>query len=402
METLQNNIVSLETLSLLGIGLTLGFCLGVLVSILLARSGALFSSGRLKELSSQALYENSTQFMELAQSYFSGYVREARKDFDIKGDEIIRTVDPVRQILDKYETHLGIMEKDRENVFGAITERLLQMAQTQAHLQKETSNLVKALREPHVRGRWGEITLKKVAELSGMVEHCDFEEQLSQGTGKGSLRPDMVVTLPGNRQILVDAKVPLIAYLDALEVADDKERKIRMKDHARQVLAHIANLSSKDYTAHFSPTPEFVVLFIPGESFFSAALAIKPDLIEKGIEKGVILATPTTLIALLKTVSYSWQQQKGYENAEQIRSLGALLHGRLCSMTDHMNQLGRDIEKTAASFNRTVGTMEKRVMTSARKLETLSVSSRKIPDLGSLDPGVGTTQHFNTRHDDAV
>ncbi|MBA3011567.1 MAG: DNA recombination protein RmuC [Proteobacteria bacterium] len=402
MEALQNNIVSLETLSLLGIGLLLGFCLGILVSILLARSGALFSSGRLKELSSQALYENSTQFMELAQSYFSGYVREARKDFDIKGDEIIRTVDPVRQILDKYETHLGIMEKDRENAFGAITERLREMAQTQAHLQKETSNLVKALREPHVRGRWGEITLKKVAELSGMVEHCDFEEQLSQGTGKGSLRPDMVVTLPGNRQILVDAKVPLIAYLDALEAADDKERKIRMQDHARQVLAHIANLSSKDYTAHFSPTPEFVVLFIPGESFFSAALAIKPDLIERGIEKGVILATPTTLIALLKTVSYSWQQQKGYENAEQIRSLGALLHSRLCSMTDHMNQLGRDIKKTAATFNRTVGTMERRVMTSARKLETLSVSSRKIPDLGSLDPGVGTTQHFNTRHDDAV
>ncbi|MBU0970810.1 MAG: DNA recombination protein RmuC [Proteobacteria bacterium] len=402
MEALQNNILSLETLFLLGIGLTLGFCLGVLVSILLARSGALFSSGRLKELSSQALNENSTQFMELAQSYFSGYVREARKDFDIKGDEIIRTVDPVRQILDKYETHLGIMEKDRENAFGAITERLREMAQTQAHLHKETSNLVKALREPHVRGRWGEITLRKVAELSGMVAHCDFEEQLSQGTGKGSLRPDMVVTLPGNRQILVDAKVPLIAYLDALEAGDDKERKIRMQDHARQVLAHIANLSSKDYTAHFSPTPEFVVLFIPGESFFSAALSIKPDLIEKGIEKGVILATPTTLIALLKTVSYSWQQQKGYENAEQIRSLGALLHGRLCSMTDHMNQLGRDIEKCAATFNRTVGTMEKRVMTSARKLETLSVSSHKIPDLDSLDPGVGTTQHFNTRHDDAV
>ncbi|MCP4723116.1 MAG: DNA recombination protein RmuC, partial [Desulfobacteraceae bacterium] len=230
--------------------------------------------------------------------------------------------------------------------------------------------------------------------------HCDFEEQMTQGTGKGSLRPDMVVTLPGNRKIIVDAKVPLIAYLDALEAKDDKERKMRMKDHARQVLSHIANLSSKEYFAHFSPTPEFVVLFIPGESFFSAALAYKPDLIEKGIQKGVILATPTTLIALLKTVSYSWQQEKGYENSEKILSLGKELYDRLSSMTDNMNRLGRDIEKTAATFNRTVGAMESRVMTSAKKLEGLAVSSRKNTDLDSIDSG--TTRLFNVRHDDAV
>jgi DNA recombination protein RmuC len=402
MEFLQNNPVSPETLVLLGIGGGIGFFLGVLVSIFLARSSSLFFSGKLKELSSQALNENTGKFMELAQSYFSGYVREARKDFDIKGNEILRTVDPVRQTLDKYEVHLGLMEKDRENAFGAITERLREMAQTQAHLHQETGNLVKALRQPHVRGRWGEITLKKVAELAGMVDHCDFEEQMTKGAGKGSLRPDMVVTLPGNRKIIVDAKVPLIAYLDALEAEDDKEKKIRMKDHARQVLAHIANLSSKEYTAHFSPTPEFVVLFIPGESFFSAALASKPDLIEKGIQKGVILATPTTLIALLKTVSYAWQQQKGYENADKILLLGGQLYDRLCSMSDNMNRLGRDIEKCASSFNRTVGGMEKRVMTSAKKLEGLSVSTRQMTDLDSIDPGCGTTQQFNARHDDAV
>ena len=390
----------METLTLLGIGLGAGFGLGVLVSIFLARSGTLFFSGRLKDLSSQALNENTRQFMELAQSYFKGYVREARKDFDIKGEEILRTVDPVHKILDKYEIHLGLMEKDRENAFGAIRERLREMAETQAHLHQETGNLVKALREPHVRGRWGEITLKKVAELAGMVDHCDFEEQMTQGTGKGSLRPDMVVTLPGNRKIIVDAKVPLIAYLDALEAKDDKERKMRMKDHARQVLSHIANLSSKEYFAHFSPTPEFVVLFIPGESFFSAALAYKPDLIEKGIQKGVILATPTTLIALLKTVSYSWQQEKGYENSEKILSLGKELYDRLSSMTDNMNRLGRDIEKTAATFNRTVGAMESRVMTSAKKLEGLGVSTRKNIDLDSIDSG--PTRLFNARHDDAV
>jgi len=400
METLQNSLVSLGPFVLVGIGIGLGICIGVMVSIFLARSSSLFVSARLAELSSQALNENTNQFLDLAQSYFSGYVREARKEFDIKGDEILRTVDPVRQILDKYEVHLGLMEKDRANAYGAITERLREMAQTQIHLTQETGNLVKALRQPHVRGRWGEITLKKVVELAGMVDHCDFEEQMTQGSGKGSLRPDMVVTLPGNRQILVDAKVPLIAYLDALEAKDDTERKVRMKDHARQVLAHIANLSAKEYTAHFSPTPEFVVLFIPGESFFSAALAAKPDLLEKGIEKGVILATPTTLIALLKTVAYAWQQQRGYENADQIRALGKELHDRLCSMTENMNRLGRDIERTALTFNRTVGAMENRVMTSARKLETLSVSSRTMADLAAIDPGIGTTRQFNTRNDD--
>jgi DNA recombination protein RmuC len=402
MQILSNNLASLDPLSLLGIGIGLGFFFGVLVSIFLARSSTLFFSARLKDLSLQALNENTQKFMELAQSYFGGYVREAKKDFDIKGDEILRTVDPVRQILDKYEVHLGQMERDRASAFGTITERLREMAQTQAHLHQETGNLVKALRQPHVRGRWGEITLRKVAELAGMVDHCDFEEQMTQGSGKGSLRPDMVVTLPGNRKIVVDAKVPLIAYLDALEAKDDTERKVRMRSHAGQVLAHIANLSSKEYTARFSPSPEFVVLFIPGESFFSAALASKPDLIEKGIQKGVILATPTTLIALLKTVSFAWQQQKGYENAEQIRMLGGELYERLCSMTDNMNRLGKEIERTAVTFNRTVGAMEKRVMTSARKLETLSVSSRTMTDLDTIDPGCGTTRHFNVRHDDAV
>jgi len=396
MEVLQNNLVSLENLGFLGIG----FCLGLVVSLVLAKSGGILFSKKLKDLSSQALYENSARFLELAQSHFSGYVREARKDFNIKGDEILKTVDPVHKMLDKYEVHLGIMEKERENAYGAITERLMEMARTQQHLQAETGNLVKALRMPHVRGRWGEITLRKTAELAGMVPYCDFQEQMSTGGGKGSLRPDMVVTLPGNRKIIVDAKVPLMAYLDALEAGEGQEREARMKDHARQVLSHIAMLSSKEYTAHFSPTPEFVVLFIPGESFFSAALAYKPDLIEKGIQKGVILATPTTLIALLKTVSYSWQQEKGYENAEKIRNLGGELYTRLSSMTDNMNRLGRDIEKCATTYNRTVGAMERRVMTSARKLDDLSVSSRKMEEIDSIAPGKGATHIFNARHDD--
>jgi len=376
-----DTLISLDQLGFLGAG----FALGVLVCLILARFGVLFFSTSLKDMSSKALYENSRAFMDLAQNHFKGYVREARQDFRSKGEEIRQAVDPVHRVLDKYEQRLGLMEKDRERAYGAISQYLADMAQTQHRLHTETGNLVKALRVPHVRGRWEEITLKRAAELSGMAEHCDFLEQAVAGSGKGSLRPDMVVSLPGNRQIVVDAKVPLMAYLDALETDDEQEQKARLLAHARQVLAHVAQLSSKKYTTAFSPSPEFVVLFIPGENFFSAALSARPDLIEKGIEQGVILATPTTLIALLKTVSYSWVQQKGYENAEEIRDLGAELFSRLSTMAGHMNRLGKDIEKTASTFNRTVGAMETRVMPSARKLDQLSVSRTPLPGLDPID-----------------
>ena len=369
--------------------LAAGFAMGILASLLLARFGLFFFSKKLKDLSEQALFQNSNKFLEMAQTYFSGFVREARQDFRAKGDEIRTAVEPVHKVLDRYQQHLGAMEKERERAYGDITRYLGEMSKTQARLFQETGNLVKALRVPHVRGRWGEITLKRSVELAGMAEYCDFEEQVavsgSSGT-KGSLRPDMVVTLPGNRKIVIDAKVPLMAYLDALEAEDGAEAEARMADHARQVAAHIRMLGAKQYTAAFSPSPEFVVLFIPGENFFSAALAHQPDLLDKGIEKGVVLATPSTLIALLKAVAYSWQQQKGYENVEAIRDLGTELFSRLSGMAGHMNRLGKDIERTAAGFNRAVGAMESRVMVSARKLSSLSVSSDELPALEPLEP----------------
>jgi len=387
-------VISLENLAYLGGG----FCLGVILCFILAKSGSLFFSKKLKTLSNEALFDNSTRFMELADKYFASYVKEAKKDFDIKGNEILRTVDPVKQTLDKYQAHLHAMEKDREKAYGSISEKLLEMGRNQNLLHIETGNLVKALRLPHVRGRWGEITLRRVAELSGMTAHCDFEEQLSTGHGKGSIRPDMVVTLPENRKIIIDSKVPLMAYLDALEAPNEKERSERMKNHGRQVLMHISNLASKNYFQQISPTPEFVVLFIPGENFFSAALTIHPDLIEKGIEKGVILATPTTLIALLKAVSYSWKQKKSYENAEEIKNLGIELFTRLCSMTDNINQLGKDIEKCVSSYNRTVGSMETRVMSTAKRLENLEVSSRVMDTLQPISYSKTVTRDFNKRY----
>lgn len=377
-----------------------GLGLGVIICAGLAKAWGFFFSKKIKTLSSEALFENSTRFMELADRYFSSYVKEARKDFDIKGNEIIKTVDPVRQTLDKYEARLTLMEKEREKAYGSITEKLLEMGRTQNHLSIETGNLVKALRVPHVRGRWGEMTLKRVAELAGMSEYCDFEEQLASGGGKGSIRPDMVITLPGNRKIIVDAKVPLMAYLDALEAQGEKEKQERMKDHGRQVMMHISNLSSKNYFQEITPSPEFVVLFIPGENFFSAALTVYPDLIEKGMEKGVILATPTTLIALLKAVSYSWKQEKSHENAEEIRNLGIELFSRLCSMTDNINQLGKDIEKCVVGYNRTVGAMETRVMSTAKKLENLKVSEKTMEDLHPIDYSKTKPREFNKRYEE--
>ena len=385
--------MSMDNLIFLGAG----FAFGLLTALVLVKLAMHFFSGRFKALSDKALYENSRQFMDMAQSHFSGYVREAHQDFKVKEAAFTRAVDPVHRMLDRYEQRLGTMEKDRSQAFGTISHYLSDMAKTQHQLAKETDNLVKALRVPHVRGRWGEVTLKRAVELAGMVDHCDFVEQDVKGTGKGSLRPDMVVKLPGNRQVVVDAKVPLMAYLDALEATDDKEQKKRLDDHARQVMAHIIQLGSKNYAAAFTPSPEFVVLFIPGENFFSAALAARPDLIEKGVAHGVILATPTTLIALLKTVSYVWLQQAGYENARAIRELGTELFDRLSTMAGNMNRLGKDIERTAATFNRTLGAMEKRVLTSARKFENLGVTSAGLPDCEPVSEPVLTLKRMKER-----
>jgi DNA recombination protein RmuC len=278
------------------------------------------------------------------------------------------------------------LERAREKAYGELRQQLQALAETQELFHQETGKLVKALRVPHVRGRWGEITLKRVAEMAGLQAYCDFFEQPVSSGDKNRLRPDMQISLPGGRLILVDAKVPLAAYLDALEASSETERESYLEQHARQVAAHIQQLSSKSYWAHFDATPEFVVLFIPGENFFSAALSRNPALIETGIRKNVILATPTTLIALLKAVAYGWRQEQAAANAEIVCRQSKILYERLRVMARHMDQMGKALEGCVQHYNRLSGSLERRVLTAARQFEELGVVAADDKTLPSPRP----------------
>ncbi len=365
--------------------LAAGLLLGLGISFAFHKLFLSVFSGKMERISEKTLFSNTDRFLELADKYFSRFADEAKQ-------EVTHKIEPVKHALEKYESALGKMTLEREKSFGAISAQLAEMAKTQHNLHVETGNLVKALRVPHVRGRWGEMTLKRVVETAGMSDKCDFDEQAAVGTGQGGQRPDMVVRLPGNRKIIIDAKVSLDAYLNAMEAQTEPEKTAFYKQHAAQVQKHITGLSSKSYFHRFSFTPEFVVLFIPGENFFSAALTYKPDLIETGVDKGVIPATPTTLIALLKAVAYAWRQEKSMEKAEEIRTLGIELYRRLCNTADNMNRLGRDIEKCVDTFNRTVGSMENRVMVSARKFEDLGIVSQKDTIISGVDAQKSVTR----------
>lgn len=337
-------------------------------------------------LSANALQQNNQQFLALAQSRFQELHVAARGDLAQNQQHLAALLTPIQQSLSKFDTTLQTVEKNRTGAYEGLTQQIKQLADSERQLRQETHQLANSLKSSQVRGRWGELQLKRVIEMAGMTNYCDFEEQRSTEGEEGvRLRPDVVVRMPGGRQIVIDAKAPLSGFLKAIESSDTETYAQHIKAHARQVKDHIVTLSRKTYWAQFQPSPEFVLLFLPGETFFSAALAADPELIEFGSKQQVILATPTTLIALLKTVAHGWHQQKIAEQAQSISILGRDLYNRLSTLGGYFGDMGKHLGKAVDSYNKGMNALESRVMVSARKLHDMeAVGTDK--ELLSLNP----------------
>ncbi|MEP7246976.1 MAG: DNA recombination protein RmuC [Gammaproteobacteria bacterium] len=335
-----------------------------------ARIRAAFDS-----LAGESLRANSETFLQLAKESLARDQVVAENTLKERETAIAQIVAPLRAALEKTETHVQALERDRRDAFTSLRVQIEGLAGGHAQLQRETRNLVTALRRPEVRGRWGEMTLRRVVELAGMAEHCDFTEQLHVVGDDGALRPDMVVHMPESRDLVVDVKTPLDAYLEAIEAATDEARAVALKRHAQQVEMRVRQLGAKSYWAQFERSPEFAVLFLPGDQFLGAALAERPELLEFALKQGVIIATPSTLIALLKTVAYGWRQSAVAENAEEIRLMGQELYKRLGTFVGHVGALGQRLSKAVEAYNSAVGSLERQVLPQARRFPELGVTA---------------------------
>ncbi len=339
-----------------------------------------------KSLAADTLQNANKSFLDLANEKFAKLKSDSESDLKAREKAVENLVNPLSETLKKYQEETKALAQKRSEEMGSVGEQLKSLAEANTVLQKETGNLVNALKRPQVRGRWGEIALKRTAELAGMSDHCDFYEQVSVDTDDGRLRPDMIVKLPAGRDVIVDSKVSLAGYLEALETTDETARKDALKRHAAQVSRHVDQLSSKQYWAQFDHSPEFVVLFMPGESFLAAAAEVDPSLIENALIKKVIIATPSTLIALLRAIAYGWRQQQLTENARKISLLGQDLYDRMAVLAKHLGRIGGSLGKSVESYNQAVSSFETRVMPSARRFKELGISDKKeINEIEQVD-----------------
>jgi DNA recombination protein RmuC len=336
------------------------------------------------ELAQTALRDNTDMFLKLARESFSREQALAQGALQERESALSALVTPIRQALEKTEQQVAALERERRDAFSSLRTQIESLSSGQVALQRETRNLVGALRRPEVRGRWGELTLKRVVELSGMSEHCDFSEQPSVTGSEGNLRPDLIVRMPDGRELVVDAKTPLDAYLEAIEAPSDELKAVALARHAQQLEARVRELASKAYWNQFPKSPEFAVLFLPGDQFLSAALIERPELLETALAQSVIIATPATLIALLKAVAYGWRQTVVAENAALIRDLGQELHRRLGTFLGHLATTGRRLTGAVEAYNSAVGSIERQVLPQARRFTELGAVSGE--PLESLEP----------------